>query len=49
MELIEGQPILEYCASRGLLIRQRLQLFRQVCSGVHYAHQHLVIHRDMKP
>jgi eukaryotic-like serine/threonine-protein kinase len=49
MELIEGQPILEYCASRGLSIRQRLQLFLQVCSGVHYAHQHLVIHRDIKP
>jgi eukaryotic-like serine/threonine-protein kinase len=49
MELIEGQPILEYCASRDLPIRQRLQLFLQVCSGVHYAHQHLVIHRDIKP
>ena len=49
MELIEGQPILEYCASRDLPIRQRLQLFLHVCSGVHYAHQHLVIHRDIKP
>ena len=49
MELIEGQPLLEYCASRDLSIRQRLQLFLQVCSGVHYAHQHLVIHRDIKP
>src|ERR1700722_14119461 len=49
MELIEGQPLLEYCASRDLSIRQRLRLFLQVCSGVHYAHQHLVIHRDIKP
>ncbi len=49
MELIEGQPLLDYCARRELSIRHRLQLFLQVCSGVHYAHQHLVIHRDIKP
>jgi serine/threonine protein kinase len=28
---------------------ERLQLFQQVCSAVHYAHQNLVIHRDIKP
>jgi serine/threonine protein kinase/tetratricopeptide (TPR) repeat protein len=49
MELIEGQPITEYCDSRNLSIRERLRLFLQVCSAVHYAHQHLVIHRDIKP
>jgi len=24
-------------------------VFRQVCAGVHFAHQHTVIHRDLKP
>ena len=27
----------------------RLRLFREVCSAVQYAHQNLVIHRDLKP
>ncbi|HSR06696.1 MAG TPA: serine/threonine-protein kinase [Bryobacteraceae bacterium] len=27
---------------------ERLQLFRDVCSAVHYAHQNLVVHRDIK-
>ena len=49
MELIEGEPITAYCRSHGLNVRQRLELFLQVCAGVHYAHQHLIIHRDIKP
>lgn len=49
MELIEGEPIDAYCNARGLRIADRLQLFRLVCGAVHYAHQHLVIHRDIKP
>lgn len=49
MELIEGQPITGYCSSNNLPLRKRLQLFLQVCAAVHYAHQHLVIHRDIKP
>ena len=49
MELIEGQPIVEYCDTRELSLSERLGLFLQVCSAVHYAHQHLIIHRDIKP
>jgi serine/threonine protein kinase len=49
MELIDGQPIDEYCDSHKLLIAERLKLFLQVCSAVIYAHQHLIIHRDVKP
>ena len=49
MELIDGQPITEYCSEQDLSIRERLKLFLQVCAGVHYAHQRLIIHRDIKP
>ncbi len=49
MEYIEGLPVDEYCDREGLSIRQRIELFRVICSAVHYAHQNLVVHRDIKP
>jgi len=49
MEYVRGVPIDEYCDSRKLPVRARLELFRTVCSAVAYAHQRLVIHRDIKP
>jgi serine/threonine protein kinase/predicted negative regulator of RcsB-dependent stress response len=49
MEYIEGRPLIEYCNGRNLSTRERLLLFRHVCSAVQYAHQNLVIHRDIKP
>jgi serine/threonine-protein kinase len=49
MEYVEGQPIDAHCDARKLSTRERLELFRKVCSAVHFAHQHLVIHRDLKP
>jgi serine/threonine protein kinase len=49
MEYVEGQPITLACETRGLSTKERVELFRSVCSAVHYAHQKLVIHRDIKP
>jgi eukaryotic-like serine/threonine-protein kinase len=49
MELIKGQSITEYCDANMLTVPERLNLFLMVCSAVQYAHQHLVIHRDIKP
>jgi eukaryotic-like serine/threonine-protein kinase len=48
MEYIQGQPIDIYCASHKLDTTQRLRLFQSVCAAVHFAHQNLVIHRDIK-
>jgi len=49
MEHVEGGPLLDYCRERGLSVRERLVLFREICAAVQYAHQHLVVHRDLKP
>jgi len=49
MEYVEGSPIDEYCRRRALSINDRLKLFRLVCGAVQYAHQNLVVHRDIKP
>jgi serine/threonine protein kinase/tetratricopeptide (TPR) repeat protein len=48
MEHIEGDPIDVYCSKHGLSINERLELFRTVCSAVEYAHQNLIVHRDIK-
>jgi eukaryotic-like serine/threonine-protein kinase len=48
MEYVQGTRIDHYCESRKLPISERLQLFRAVCSAVQYAHQNLVVHRDIK-
>jgi non-specific serine/threonine protein kinase/serine/threonine-protein kinase len=49
MEYVEGMPIDEYCKRHAVDTPRRLDLFRQVCDAVHYAHRNLVIHRDLKP
>lgn len=49
MELVDGERIDRWCDARGLGVRARVELFRQVCTAVQYAHEHLVVHRDLKP
>ena len=49
MEHVEGVPLTEACRARSLDLRARLRLFRVVCEAVVHAHQHLVVHRDVKP
>jgi eukaryotic-like serine/threonine-protein kinase len=49
MELIEGDRIDAYCQANRLSVTDRLRIFLQVCAAVQYAHQRLVIHRDIKP
>jgi eukaryotic-like serine/threonine-protein kinase len=49
MEFVEGVPIDRYCDEQRLPIARRLRLFEAVCAGVQYAHENLVVHRDLKP
>jgi len=49
MEYIAGTPITMYCDRNRLSITERLKLFLSALSAVQFAHQNLVIHRDLKP
>ena len=49
LEYVEGEPLIEWCDHRRLSIDGRLKLFQEICAAVQYAHQGLVVHRDIKP
>jgi tetratricopeptide (TPR) repeat protein/predicted Ser/Thr protein kinase len=49
MEYVDGIPIHRFCQDNQLSLQQRLILFRSVCEAVQFAHQNLVVHRDLKP
>jgi len=49
MEYVPGIAITEYCDLRCLSLRERLELFTQICDAIHHAHQKGIIHRDVKP
>lgn len=49
IEYVEGLPIDEFCEAGNLSVRERLELFLQVCDAVSHAHRSLVLHRDIKP
>lgn len=49
LEYIEGKPLTAYSEEARLSVREKLELFRQVCAAVQSAHQRLIVHRDLKP
>jgi serine/threonine protein kinase/Tfp pilus assembly protein PilF len=49
MEFVEGKPLYKYADEKKLNIKERLELFRQICQAIDFAHQNQVIHRDIKP
>ena len=49
MELLEGTPLQEILKSRGrLTVRDTARLGIQIAKGLQYAHEHQIIHRDIK-
>jgi serine/threonine-protein kinase len=49
MEYIEGVPLDVYCDEQQCDTPTRVRLFREVLAGVQHAHQHFLVHRDLKP
>ncbi|MEO1013802.1 MAG: serine/threonine-protein kinase [Pseudomonadota bacterium] len=49
MEYVEGEPLGEWLAAKTPSLEERLGVFRGTCAAVQYAHQNLVIHRDLSP
>ena len=50
MEYIQGQSCAEILRDDGWLdVDQAISIIDQACEGLHYAHRHGVVHRDVKP
>lgn len=49
MDLALGEPIDVFCDAQRLGVGRRIELFREVCEAVQYAHRNLIVHRDLKP
>lgn len=49
MELVQGIPVTKFCDEQRQNLRQRLELFCDICAAVQHAHQKGIIHRDLKP
>jgi eukaryotic-like serine/threonine-protein kinase len=49
MEYVDGIPVDKWCDRNLPGIPERIRLFQKICRAVHYAHQNLVVHRDIKP
>jgi len=49
MRLVEGGQLDEVAKQKPLTIQQAVELIAKVARTVHYAHEHSILHRDIKP
>jgi serine/threonine-protein kinase len=49
MEFVEGRPFSEWAGQKGLGLRAKIAVLRDVAAAVHHAHEEGVLHRDLKP
>lgn len=49
MEYVDGEPLLAWAERTNADFNERLSLFECLCNAVQFAHQNLIIHRDITP
>lgn len=49
MEFVEGRSYADLLKKQTYTLQENLEIFRQVCDAVEYAHKQQIIHRDLKP
>jgi serine/threonine protein kinase len=49
LDFVDGLPLDRYCRDHRPSVDARLVMFRTIAEAVHFAHQRLVIHQDLKP
>lgn len=49
MEFVQGETLSEIFKRRTLTVAECIPVFIQVCNGLAHAHEHGVVHRDIKP
>ncbi|MGV6801458.1 MAG: protein kinase domain-containing protein [bacterium] len=49
MEYVNGIAITKWLARHPISLDQRLKIYLDICDAVSYAHQNLIVHRDLTP
>ena len=49
MKLVEGGSLTQWSSVKPMPMRQAVELIAKVVRTVHYAHEHGILHRDIKP
>ena len=49
MELVEGPTLADRILAGPVPVEEGLNIAKQVCDALEYAHEHGIVHRDVKP